>query len=944
MIPFLKHTAQQIFDNYKDNMQEVHVLVPNKRAILYLKHYLSEIHNRQIELSHFHSIEDFVFETTGLRQCESIDLVFELYAIHRNLADSDARSFSDFIQWGEQLLNDFSDIDYYLVDAQALFNYLSDAKAIERWHIDGGKLTENEKKYLEFYRSLKTYYALLKEKMLAEQKAWSGLAYRYLYENFEKCFAPLAGKPFYIIGFNALTKVEEGIFNKIRKNTPTTFIWDSDEYYLHNSQHEAGHFLRKHPVTFEKPIESQQNFKSAKKIIISGCAKNMGQILATGKVLNQISEITNAPDDTAVVLNDEKLLLPMLSHIPPKYERFNVTMGYPLQYTLPYNFINTWIQLHLSTKISQNTTYSFDRKAVFDFLQHPLLRNYRSLKMSEDELNILQKNISDSYKKANIRFTVFTIKQDIFANLSDRFAELQFAFEPLRDNSDFMDKLDKMTLLLRTLFREKEDVINMEFLFRIDDIIARLNKINADYSDNITVQNLFYIFNRLLKNIKTPFSGEPIGGLQVMGMLETRLLDYKNVILLSVNENIVPSKKKTSTYIPYDIRIQFSMPTHHDHHAVEAYHFYRLLQRAENIYIFYNTDSGSGVGVKEKSRFISQLIHELPVYNPDIKIIENEENNEITLSPTNPLTIPKSPFALKRINEIAQIGFSSSSINEYLNAPVDFYLKYIVGIPETLDFSEGIDARIFGHIIHETIEQTHQHLLGKQLVVADIESIIDMYKPVLEQNFEKNWTGGEYNKGKNLLSFIAADDYIRMFLEYEQQEIEDANRKNLPYFILLQEQKITAPIKILVGDEYKEIMLKGIVDRVVKTGNVFRIIDFKTGNVENRDIRINDIERFMEEKYSPKAIQLLLYSWLLRASRQIPDTADMEAGIISLRRLNHGFLPLCVSGNEKITEDSLNMIINILTEVLQEIFNPEIPFIASDDPEAQIFTQFEMLY
>jgi len=925
-------------------MQDVHILVPNRRAILYLKHYLSEISNCPPDLPHFHSIEDFVFETTRLKQCESIDLLFELYAIHRNIADSDARSFNDFIQWGEQLLNDFSDIDYYLVDAQAIFSYLSDAKAVERWHIDGSELTDNEKKYLEFYRSLHSYYALLKEKMQTEQKAWAGLAYRHLYENFDQCFESFAGKPFYIIGFNALTKVEEGIFNKIRRNTPTTFLWDSDEYYVNNPHHEAGHFLRKHPATFGTPVESQQNFKSPKKIVISGCAKNMGQMIAAGTVLSQIPEMTNAPDDTAIVLNDEKLLLPMLSHIPQKYERFNVTMGYPLQYTLPYNFINTWIQLHLSATKSQNAPYSFNKKAAFDLLQHPLLRDYLSFKMSEEALKIFKKNISNSHKKANAYFTLFTIEQDIFTNLSDHFAELRFAFEPLYGSSDFMDKIAKMTALLRSLFLEKEDVINMEFLFYLDSIIARLQEINKHYSDGITIQNLFYIFSRLLKNIKTPFSGEPIGGLQVMGMLETRLLDYKNVILLSVNEDIIPSRKKTSTYIPYDIRLQFSLPTHYDHHAVEAYHFYRLLQRAENIYIFYNTDSGSGVGAKEKSRFISQLLHELPTYNPDIEIVENEESNNITLSTETPLTIPKSPFALKRINEIAQTGFSSSLINEYLHSPIDFYLKYIVAIPETQDFSDGIDARIFGNIIHETIEQTHRHLIGKQLVANDIMPIFERYKSVLEQIFEKNWAGGEYHKGKNLLQFIVAEDYIRSFLEYEKDEIEAANRENLPYSILLQEQKVTAPIKISIGDECKEIMLKGVIDRVVKIGNVFRIIDFKTGNVENRDIKINDTVRFAEEKYSPKAIQLLMYSWLMRASQQVPDTSDLEAGIISFRRLNHGFLPLCISENENVSEDALNLITNILIEILQEILNPDIPFTASDEPDTRLFSPYEMLY
>ncbi|MCL2042267.1 MAG: PD-(D/E)XK nuclease family protein, partial [Bacteroidales bacterium] len=400
----------------------------------------------------------------------------------------------------------------------------------------------------------------------------------------------------------------------------------------------------------------------------------------------------------------------------------------------------------------------------------------------------------------------------------------------------------------------------------------------------------------------------------------------------------------TSTYIPYDIRLHFSLPTHHDQHAVEAYHFYRLLQRADNIRIFYNTDPGSGVGAKEKSRFISQLIHELPTYNPDIEIVETEENNNITISIETPLIIPKTPFALKRLDEIAQAGFSSSIINEYICNPAEFYLKRIAGIPEPPEFPDAIDAAMFGTIIHETIHQTHQHLTGKTLTVNDIDDISDHYKPALEQIFEKHRTGEDITKGQNLLSFIVADDYIRAFLAYERKEIEDANHDNLPYSILFQEAEIKAPITITIGDEPKEIMLKGTIDRVIRIGNVFRIIDFKTGNVENKEIRISDTIRFAEEKYSPKAIQLLIYSWLLQASRHVPETADLEAGIISFRRLNHGFLPLRIAENELANEETRSLITDILTEILQELFNPEIPFVASDDPEDYVFSQFGALY
>lgn len=945
MTPFLKEIASQIFEEQRENLQNVHILVPNRRAILYLKRYLSELSERPLWSPKMYSIEDFVFEAAGLQKCDAVDLIFELYAIHRNLAEQDARSFDHFAQWGEQLLRDFNDVDFYLADAGKLFSYLSEAKAIERWHVDGGELTENEKRYLEFYRSLAAYYAMLREKMLLEGKAWQGLAYRTLAEQFERHFEKFSGKPFYLIGFNALTRAEEEIFRNIQRHAPAKILWDADEYYLDNPQHEAGHFLREYKRKFGQNFVSRQHFKSAKNIIIKGISKNIGQALETGKILSEIAGDTEAPDRTAVVLNDEGLLFPTLDFIPEKYQKINVTMGYPLRLTQLFVFFVKWIELHLSAEKS-GERYRFERNRFYDFLQHPVLQSYIQQHFF-DKTHILHKNIETAYRKANAFVSSAEVETDIFKDLKELFGALDFAFKPWNNSyAEAIAALQKMTAFLNDFYALKEDAINLEILHQLERAVSRLEAIGKRYSDGISMQSLLFIFNRILQSVKIPFSGEPIGGLQVMGMLETRLLDYKNVVILSVNEGIIPSEGRNSTFIPFDIRRQFGLPTKTENNAVSSYHFYRLLQRAENIHIIYNADAGQGVSAgKEQSRFITQLLHELPKYNPEINIEAKIENIAPAISkPEKRFEIAKTDFVMRRLEEMAEKGFSATAINDYLNCPVEFYLKWIVKIPETMEFQSGVDARTFGTAMHETIKITHENLVDKSLYAKEIEPIFSVYKEELTRQFEKHWQGGDFHRGENFLTLISAQDYMEAFLQCEQEEIAKANRDGLPYSIVGQEFEVEDFLEIQASGGKKAIKIKGFVDRATRIGNTLQIIDFKTGKVEKREMNIRNVQSFSEEKNLPKAIQVLLYAWLMRKNGKIPPSCDVEAGLLSFRSMKEGFLPLTIEGKKQFDDDSYALIEEVAREVLEEIFNPELPFIPSEDEKAHQYSRFGMLY
>ncbi|MDR0363738.1 MAG: PD-(D/E)XK nuclease family protein [Bacteroidales bacterium] len=946
MIPFLKEVASQIFDEQSNNLQDVHALVPNRRAILYLKRYLSGLSDKPLWSPKMYSIEDFVFEATGLQKCDTVDLIFELYAIHRNIADQDARSFDYFAQWGEQLLKDFNDIDFYLADAKKLFSYLSEAKAIERWHIDGGELTESEKKYLEFYNSLATYYNMLREKMILKEKAWQGLAYRLFTEKFDHYFEKFSNKPFYIVGFNALTKAEEEIFKNIQRNAPTKILWDADEYYVNNLRHEAGHFLREYRKKFGKNFHLQQNFKSEKNISIVGISKNIGQAIEAGKILSEIADDTEAPDNTAIILNNEEELFPTLGFIPEKYEKFNITMGYPLRLTQLFSFFVKWIDLHLSTENDRANRFRFERNLFFDFLRHPVLQNYIQTDFF-NKTSVLDKNIEEQYHKANAFVSPADIEIAIFKDLEELFSALSFIFESW-DNSfeKAASKLQEMIVFLYGNYVAKDDAINLEILLQLNNATNRLKEIGKKYSDGISMQSILFIFNRILQSVKIPFTGEPVSGLQVMGMLETRLLDYKNIILLSVNEGIIPSEGRNSTFIPFDIRRHFQLPTKAENNAVSSYHFYRLLQRAENIHIIYNAEPDSGVSSgKEQSRFVTQLLQELPRYNPNIRITSKIENITPTISKKERrFSIEKTKFAMKRLDEMAEKGFSASSINDYLSCPVDFYLKWLAKVPEVSEYQSGVDAKTFGTVIHAVIQKTHQHLLNKPLCPDDIDPVFSTYKDELEKQFTKHWQGGDFKRGENFLILISAQDYLNAFLKKERQEIREANEAGLSYEIIGQELLVSDHLTIKTFSGEKLICIKGFIDRIVKIGNTIKIMDFKTGQVKNGEVNLKDINVLIEKKSYPKAIQVLIYTWLMRRNNKIPSNYNVEAGLFSFRRIQDGFLPLKINDTVLFDENQFIVTEQILKDTLEEIYNPKIPFTFSEKEDAHQYSQFKLLY
>jgi ATP-dependent helicase/DNAse subunit B len=410
-----------------------------------------------------------------------------------------------------------------------------------------------------------------------------------------------------------------------------------------------------------------------------------------------------------------------------------------------------------------------------------------------------------------------------------------------------------------------------------------------------------------------------------MGMLETRLLDFEALVMLSVNEDFIPAGKSGQSIIPNEIRREFSLPTYEERNAVFAYHFYRLLQQTKKAYLIYNTEADD-LGGGDVSRFVTQLKNELPKYNPEIKITEQILTLPQIKINIKPIVVPKNESILNRLNELALSGLSASSLNVYRSCSLRFYFQYVKRIQEAEELEETIEAATLGSVIHDVLRNLYFPYVGK---VISKEMLLDMKSKsalAIQDSFSKHFVGGDINFGKNLLIKHVAESYINKFLQKEINDLSDLNKFNRQLTIVSLEEEFTKEFTIDSLPVPKEIRLKGYVDRIDRVGERVRIIDYKTGNVAASDLVFKEWEDFATNPKLDKCFQLLFYSYL--CTDKIDRKEDIQSGIISFRNMGGGFMPVHAPVNN---EDSDSQFEALLNTILNEIYDTETPFTQTDE-------------
>ena len=912
-----------IFDVLKDlqnnntNISKITFVLPSKRAGLFLKHQLAKVINKTVFSPEIISIEEFVEELSQLKSISNTELLFEFYGTYTSLTkESNQDSFESFSKWAQILLQDFNEIDRYLIPQAKIFDYLGAIKEIEsnHWSLEENK-TDFIKNYLAFWTKLYSYYNHFTKHLLNKNIGYQGLIYRQAAGNLEFYIQKNLEKQHVFLGFNALNTSEETIIQELLQNNLAKVYWDIDEVFIKNPKHDAALFTRQHKTNWKFFKDNHfnwisENYSKEKNISIFGIPKNIGQAKYIGEILNNLQTSNTTLQNTAVVLGDENLLIPVLNSLPKSIDALNITMGFPLKSIPLASLFEAIFHLH------KNASNTFYYKDVINIVSHQFIRPLLNI----ENIDYASKLIETIDSNNLVYLTKERLKQ--IAIESGDILDLLFSnWEKSIENA--LHNCSQLILIIKSyLDKEKEsNLLSLEYLFRFNELFNELNRLNSEYHHIKDISALHSVYKELLSNNTLDFQGEPLQGLQIMGMLESRVLDFETVIISSVNEGILPSGKSNNSFIPFDVKIENNLPTYKEKDAVYTYHFYHLLQRAKNVYILYNTEADVLTG-GEKSRFITQLelegIHTInhQIIAPKVPIIEPSLN-----------IIKKTEALQNQIINLAGEGFSPSSLTNYIRNPIDFYYQKILKIKEHDDVEETVAANTLGTVVHNTLEDFYKPFEGELLTVETIKNLKSKIEEKVTFHFKSEYKEGDITKGKNLIIFEIAKRYVSNFLDLE---IKDLNAGNSIKIIAIEANN---EVLIDISELNFPVKIKGKVDRVDEYNGITRIIDYKTGNVLSNQVEIVNWEDINTDykKYS-KSFQILTYAYMMHASKQI--TLPVEAGIISFKNMTSGFLKFSKKdkpGNyaqkdSLITNETIEAFSNELKTLIKEICNPNIDF------------------
>jgi len=905
MQSFISETIDDILKT-TNSFEDVVFILPSQRAKVFVKQTFKDKISVGF-LPEMLNIEQFIQQISGVQKADNIQLLFHFYTIYKSV-EQHPDSFDTFSSWALTVLQDFNEIDQHLINSKDIFIYLRDIERLKKWSVNG-TFTETAliKDHYSFLEKLNTYYDAFYKFLLEENIGYQGLMYREACKKVDVFLEEHKTKKFFFIGFNALNKAEELLFQKTLQNGNSEIYWDLDETFF-KSNHQAGKFIRKYKSSWNYYDKNEikllgDTFSAPKKIQIIGAAKNNTQIKYTGEILEKITDFKN----TALVLADETLLPVTLNSLPKNVDAINITMGYPLKDIPTTSLLFSIFQLFISQeKLQKGVLNEFYYKDVIRFFKH---QSMYGLIANID-------NFTESIAKDN---QTFITKSHLEELLKEEKAEVKKIilnlFEAFVSVENFIDRI----LALIDLLKAEVNPLEKEYLFRFYTVFMQLQALQNEFHYFTDLKTLSLFFNQLILSESLSFQGEPLKGLQLMGMLETRVLDFENIILVSANEGVLPANSQQNSFIPFDVKVEYGLPTYREKDAIFSYHFFRLMQRAKNVFILYNTEHdifGSG----EKSRFVTQL----EMMRTDI--VQKIISPKVVAQNTELKTIEKNELVFDRLKELAKAGFSPSSLTNYLYNPVAFYKQKILRIKEFDDVEETVAFNTLGTVVHETLDELYKPFIGQFLKVDDLSSMEKIAKDLVTKHFKIHFKNGDISTGQNRLIFEVANRFVTNFLSKEKELVKDEKNQ---LKIIATEENLSA--EIVIEGFYFPIKIHGNVDRVDELNGEIRIIDYKSGMVQAAELKVLDFEQ-LREKEQYKAIQVLMYAYCYAQEKKFDFSKNLKAGIYSFKNLNSGFLAINFSSNYRkpettITKEKLEEFIEELTEYIKEIYNPEIPFI-----------------
>lgn len=944
---FLERIARSLRSGFGD-LSRHRLVFPGRRAALYLIKYLSDGLDKPIWSPSTFTINELIRSWSPLQIAGTEILLYELYRSYSSLRKN-PESFDEFYFWGDMLLNDFDDIDKYMADASAIFSNVKDLKDIDNrfgsldedrekiikqfWlNFDISKSTPEKEGFISLWSLLPGIYESFRSSLREKNLAYEGMIFRDVAGMIESVVSSAdTWETIHFIGFNALNSCEKEIMLYLKKAGKARFYWDYDESYIGDGNYNsAGYFMRENLKLFGNDMPDDWTYRT---FLSSGTGKTRRQVIETSSDIGQVKLIPDLisgisslmpgnAHHTAIILADENLLMPLLSSLPENDTDVNITMGYPLKQTLVYSFTRQLMDLQSEAVITGGVT-CFPRKRVAGILKHPFLKN---LIQDEEQTKVNGILSGNGAWIPEEKFSGLEIAGILFKKLNDP-AELSEWFREI------------LSLIASSAGSGGNDPDNPvqknminEFIYRIILSLNRLGSVINAPGLILSGDTYIRILDRLLKNQSVPFSGEPLSGIQIMGILETRALDFTNLIILSVNEGVMPSVSSPSSFIPYSLREAFGIPSINHQESVYAYHFYRLLHRAENVVFTYNSGS-EGLRSGEMSRFLVQMNYN-KVIRPDFLKV----GYELKAVSSFPAIIYRNDSHTRMLNSrFLENGgrlLSPSAINTWLSCRMKFLFRYIIGLKEPEKISEDIDPAMFGNILHEIMRRLYSKYIGNTIVPDLLDKMLG--DDILLQNTTDEAILSKFKNGSDSVvkgNELITRDIIISFIK----RILHADKSVSPLTILNLEEYLEFPLDVPVAGSVISLRTGGYADRIDMVNQMVRIVDYKTGTVSESIKSVDELFAEDKKKDSDGWMQVLLYCEAFLRNKRNSGTVVMPS-IYRLRNMSKGYHPeklILKQGREEIPVSDYNMVreqfMSGLKDVIARIFNPEEPFTMTND-------------
>jgi ATP-dependent helicase/nuclease subunit B len=857
--------AEHIHQHYKDKIENLLIVLPNKRGALFLKNHLSEVYQKAIWLPKIISAEELIENLSGLQVLEEIDLTCYLYESYKTAYGEGAETFDSFIKWGQMVLQDFNELDRYLADSEQLYENLKDIKIIENWSLNAEDLTQFQSNYLRFMSVIGNIYKHFTQFLINNKWAYQGLAYRHSVQNLGiNDFVNSHYKTIFC-GFNALNAAELKIFKHYTNSGKAEILWDADKYYFEDEGQEAGLFLRKNLQYFSQKDFSfiEDNFKEEKCIEIISVPKQMGQAQVIKQSVQKLINARVPLDKVAIVLANEKMLWPVLQQLPADVGHVNITMEYPLRYTSTFTILQSIIAVQATLWSQPRAIKTIYYKDFLALLRQPLF----AALLKQDNSDVSIAGIIKDINSKNIAFVAPSFLNNVFYNTSTTIKNI-FYFNP--SILQLSNNLSRIIEELISYFSEGEKTnasrLELEYLYILSRQFNRIKTVIEKYPHFNDILSFKQLFNQIVGNTSAPFVGEPLKGLQIMGVLETRTIDFEYLIFVNVNEGVLPSGKTVNSFIPNDLKQAFGMPLYIEKDAIYAYHFYRLLQRAKQAIITYDSVNDS-FGKGEKSRFVTQLLLELPQYNANAIIHETVASAaNFGSGNKNIISFPKDGNFTSNI--IAKLkggehfeGLSPSALIMFKQCSLKFYFRYQTKLKETEENEESAESNTLGSILHLCLQNLYSPYLKKIIFEQDIKNLSQKIEGESLIAFS-NYFGDTELKGKLLLQNEVVKTYAGKQVQNDLKLIQNLGKENKNLTIIALEQSFSSTLELDIFGQNSTIYLQGKIDRLDKIDAVYRVIDYKMTIHKEDKFEFTHFEQLFNDKNYNKQLQLFIYAWL----------------------------------------------------------------------------------